>query len=385
MDSRQKLKTIPLIKMLASVRLTVVCLCLLFILTFWGTIAQVYNGLYLAQERYFHSFVFFVFGFLPFPGGQLVMMVMFVNLLCVAVTRFVFQWRHVGILIIHGGLLLFFVAGFVTLRGAQESYLNLHEGHAANVTTAYHDWEVSLWEVNKPAQDGQIVREVIAFNADHLKSGMVFAFDNAGIQMTVKEYYRNSVAYQAVPDEKPKYLNASGIGHLQSADLSIEPEKNMPGGIFHVAIKDGTQLDLLLFGGEAKPLSIKAGGKDYNVILRLKRFPLPFVLKLEDFMMERHPGTDTARSYKSQVAIRLGDAWREKLISMNNPLRYKDYTLYQASYSIDAAGREASTLAVVKNKGRLLPYISTFVIFIGLVVHFVTMALASRKSREIAR
>ena len=40
-------------RFLGSVRITVACLFLLFILTFWGTIAQVQQGLYAAQDRFF--------------------------------------------------------------------------------------------------------------------------------------------------------------------------------------------------------------------------------------------------------------------------------------------------------------------------------------------
>ena len=60
-----------MIKFLSSPRITVVCLFLLFILTFWGTIAQVQQGLYLAQERYFFNSFFFSAGYrfyALFPG-----------------------------------------------------------------------------------------------------------------------------------------------------------------------------------------------------------------------------------------------------------------------------------------------------------------------------
>ena len=67
---------------------------------------------------------------------------------------------------------------------------------------------------------------------------------------------------------------------------------------------------------------------------------------------------------------------------MNEPLRFKDYTFYQASYQIDAMGREASTLAVVKNGGRLLPYIATFVTFFGLAYHFLIAAFKYKRGRK---
>jgi len=61
-------------------------------------------------------------------------------------------------------------------------------------------------------------------------------------------------------------------------------------------------------------------------------------------------------------------------IYMNNPLRYKDYTVYQASYDSDSVGRQSSTLAVVKNYARVLPYIACLLVFFGLALHFLIQA-----------
>ncbi len=90
-----------------------------------------------------------------------------------------------------------------------------------------------------------------------------------------------------------------------------------------------------------------------------------------------------ARSYESRVLIHTPELDREVVISMNKPLRYDDYTLYQSSYSQTEQG-ESSTLAVVRNPGRMLPYIASLVISLGMVVHFFLMLLkyAGRKRKK---
>jgi hypothetical protein len=215
------------------------------------------------------------------------------------------------------------------------------------------------------------------------RPGAEIDFDPWGFRLTVKDYYKNCDAYQETT-ESDASLNASGIRRLARADSHPEPEKNIPGGDFTIRTSDGKSFDLLLFGGESRPTVFLVGDKQIRIILRLKRHPLPFLLELKDFMMEQHPGTDTARSFKSRVAIQTyqTQAWREKLISMNNPLRHKEYTFYQSSYSIDHLGRETSTLAVVKNAGRILPYAATFITFLGLAGHFIMMALLPKKTLE---
>lgn len=374
--TRKKLQCNPVIKFCASMNITLVCLILLFILTLWGTIDQVYNGLYLAQQRFFNSFFFLFGGFIPFPGAQLVLWVFFINLVCVAIVRLVYKWSHIGLIVTHFGLLLFFVAAFVTLHGVEESHLTLMEGEAANVSSAYHDWEVAL---GKGAEGG---KDVVAYDARGLRSGDQLAFPEYGLTATVGHYYPSAEAYgtgKPSPEPEAGIINASGIQTLKAAALEKEPEKNIPGGLFTVRGAGPLEVSVLLYGGETEPAKITSGGKTYFMQLRRKRFPTPFMLRLKDFTVEWYPNTEIARSYKSLVEITpAGGGSREVLISMNKPLRYKNFTVYQSSYSVDRFGRESSTLAVVKNAGRLLPYFASFITFGGLALHFLLMAFKAK-------
>ncbi len=349
-----RLKNIRLIKAFSSLKITVTCLALLFILVFWGTIDQVENGLYHAQEQFFHSFFFLVLGWVPFPGAQLVLWILFINLVCVALTRFVYRWSRLGILIIHFGLLTYFVSAFVTLHCVEESQLTLKEGESSNVSTAYHDWEFSIWK----QKGGK--KHVVAYDARILKPGRILDFNEYHFEVMVKNYYPNTRS------------------ELQPMELNKEPEKNIPGGEFLIKIKNQKEAPLHLFGGDEMATPLQIGQETYQCLLRRKHTPLPLTVKLIDFMKEVHPNTDIARSYKSKVEIESNGLNRETIIFMNNPLRYKNYTFYQASYSVDAQGRESSTLAVVKNSGRLLPYIASLTTFAGLVVHFLSMAFGTR-------
>jgi cytochrome c biogenesis protein ResB len=244
-----------MLKSLSSPRITVVGLLLLFILTFWGTIAQVHQGLFEAQQRYFTSFFFLAGGWFPFPGGQLVLWVLFVNLVAALIDHFMKrpEWTYIGSKIAHLGLILYFVAAFFIFHFSQESYIHLAQG-----------------------------------------------------QTTTTSFTQGASA---------------------------------------------------------------------------KHYPLPFSLKLDHFKAEFHPGTDVPKSFESLVTISTGSLTRQVRIYMNNPLRYKDYTIYQASYDTDADGRQYSTLAVVKNPVKILPYISCLVVFLGLALHFLIQAFVSREKR----
>src|SRR3989338_5537629 len=305
---RKQLSKNPVLKALSSVRITVVCLCLLFILTLWGTIDQVYNGLYLAQARFFNSWAFTFWGFVPFPGARLVLWVMFINLVCVALIRLVYRWSNLGITIIHSGLLLFFLAAFVTFHYVEESNITLMEGEGTNTAQAYHNWELSVWE------EAGNNKTVAAFDTDRLRKGQVLEYAKFGLTAVIDTYYRNCEAYtQSDENQSKTFLNASGIKSLKPVSLDIEPQKNIPGIVFELRGADGGGAYALLSGWEQQPLTVTKGGKTYLMQLRLKRFPVPFLVKLKDFKMERHPNTEVARSYESLVEIISGGASREVL------------------------------------------------------------------------
>jgi hypothetical protein len=93
------------------------------------------------------------------------------------------------------------------------------------------------------------------------------------------------------------------------------------------------------------------------------------MIHLIDFRHDRYIGTDTPKNFSSQVRLidpaRNED--REVLIYMNNPLRYRGETFYQASFK---RGDTATILQVVRNPGWLLPYIACTLGAVGMLVHF---------------
>lgn len=369
MKQQSKFYTLFLIP-LASVQITVVCLFLLFVLTLWGTIAQVHQGLYIAQERFFNSFYFMAGGFFPFPGAQLVLWVMFFNLVAATITRFrkYKNWSYAGILLTHFGLWLYFIAAFVTFQLAKESNVRLAEGSSTNVSTSYTEWEIAYWK------EKDFPRKVTAIDTRLLHKGKVVPFSNVQWQLKLDEYYPNAIGFtKALPADGKKYLNASGITVLQSKKIEQEREKNTAGAIL-TFINKGEAKEFILYGSEDEPMAFKVGEETVYFALRHTKFQLPFKIKLDEFKAEFHPGTQMAKSYESWVEVIKSTGSRKAHIYMNNPLREKDYALYQSSYDVDDAGNKHSTLAVVKNAGSFLPYVACMVVFLGLALHLLISA-----------
>jgi len=356
----------PLLRFAASPKLTVVCLFLLFVLTFLGTLHQVENGLFQAQQKFFYSLFLSLHGWLWLPGARLVMWVLSVNLLAAAIVHFKLQRRTIGITVIHVGLLLFLVSGFLIFHCSEESQVSLAEGEGANVSLGYHTWELAVWE-NVGSK-----RDVIAFDINVHSKGSQLDFSPYGVTLDIIDYYPNSLLVEAAN---------SGRGQaLSQQPLSAKPEENSPGVKVSLLTSGKASKEINLHNKSLEPAAISVGDQVYYMALQRKRYVFPFILRLKDFRKEEHPMTSMARSFESDVEIISGEVKRQVTISMNKPMRVKDYTFFQASYAFDVYGREVSTFAVVKNAARFWPYIASMVVILGLAIHFVMMALIySRK------
>lgn len=362
---------------LASPKLTVVCLSFLMALTFWGTVYQVEHGLFAAQERFYNSWLILVGGFVPFPGTQLVMAVLLVNL-SLYLAQMVFKPRlKSGILLIHLGILMLLLGGAITHYFAEESQLTLQEGETGSASASYHEWEFALWK-----QDAG-VREVFALDADGAQPGDVLVFGDTGVRVEIEQYHRNARAFQSTVPLTNAPLSRLGVTSLQPAKPAREPAENIAGALVTVRQEGRDPVRAVLFGDDTVPAEFPAGGAGYHLTLRHRRSPLPFIVTLQDFQREMHPGTEVAKRFSSKVQVNTDGVDRTMTISMNKPLRERGYTLYQASYREEPDGTQWSTFAVARNYGRLIPYVSTAVVVLGMIWHFVAM-LVKRAGRGTA-
>ena len=143
------------------------------------------------------------------------------------------------------------------------------------------------------------------------------------------------------------------------------------------------EVDGIYIGFLGQPITqnIQVDNVDYSLILRRHRAYLPFKLKLNNFNKEMHPGTNIAKSYSSDIFLIENNIQRKVLIQMNEPLRHKGYTFYQASF-IDGDLIQTTVLAVVKNYGRLFPYISSIIMCLGILIH---LLLRANKKKNVSK
>lgn len=364
---------IKILKITASIKLTVVCLVILTLIVVWGTVYQAEHGLYQAQQKFFHSWFFFVFGFIPFPGAVLILFVLFFNLLSALFSRIGFKLSKLGNIITHTGILVLLVGGFFTFYFSEESTLILREGETGSMSTSRHLWELAVWE-----QGG---RDLYAVDSAGLHNGEIIDFPELALKLSVKEYYKNCTTNTAEPTSgiSKQVFNASGIQELQAKPGEAEVSDNIPGIVFQINPSSAAIRMVLLHGKDTQPTLVDIENRFFFFSLSRKKIPLPLSITLADFRVRFYPNSNIPKSYESMVKISAeGGIERDVVISMNKPLRFKDLTFFQSSYKITRDGSEYTILAVVRNVGRLLPYIASVWIFLGLLIHFLLKLILRR-------
>jgi len=102
---------------------------------------------------------------------------------------------------------------------------------------------------------------------------------------------------------------------------------------------------------------------------------LPFSIKLNDFILERYPGSASPSGYKSDVVLidKQGSVEKPFMIFMNNILKYKGYRFYQSSFDRDEKG---TVLSVNHDMaGMMVTYTGYILLFI-----FIILSLLNKKS-----
>lgn len=336
----------------------------LIVLVFFGTIAQKDIGLYASQMKYFSSYYFTILGFIPLPGGRLTVMIMTINLFSSLFKKSLWKLKKIGIIIVHIGGLLLLLGGGITAYFSSEGNMVISEGDSSDHVNDYHTMELAF--VNTSLEDSL---EYTVFDSPILSVGNSIKYDNLGIELNIIDMIKNVRIENRISPSDSIYKGLLKDFVLLPKQPEKEATQNRPGIILKIE-GTGQKTDGIygIFLGQRTPDRFTLNDQNFFTEFRRKRTYLPFAIQLADFEKMMHPGTDIAKSYSSEVNLIENDNSRRILIKMNEPLRHRGYTFYQASF-IDDLPRETTVLATVKNHGRLFPYISSIIMSIGLLIH----------------
>lgn len=341
----------------------------LMLLLVAGTIVQRWMGLWPAIDTFFSGFIIW-FGPLPLPGAYTLLGLLSLNL----ILKFLLKsdWRLIksGIHLAHLGAIILLFGGLITAISAKEHYMLIPEGDETPYIYSYTDRSLTIYK------DGT---EILRRPFKNIRKG---ALENVPFTLKITDTCKNadilkredSPAY----DTDQTYQGMANFMALKCRTRGPEPETDLTGLEFEIS---GTDQDgiYIAFDGMPQPIELTKDGQSFRIMFGKDQDVLPFSIKLDDFVEQTYSGTNIARSYHSDITIRDESTTWPARIEMNEPLRYKGYTLFQSSFE-KAPGFEATILAVVQNKGWIFPYLGTLLLALGLLLHLV-LVVYERKVR----
>ncbi len=386
------------LKAMASLRLTVALLALSMALIFIGTLAQVRVGVWEAVHTYFRAPIAWVdpnlfipasaatLPFrLPLPGGATIGLLLLLNLLAAHAARFKLTARRAGIITLHAGLIVLLIGEFATALLADEGMMSIDEGSTASYAEDVRSTELAIIDNSSPTFDRVLtVPQSLLIRAAARAEPITdprLPFD-----IHVESWLPNARLIKAPAEHAATH----GVG-LEAAAEQLPTARGVDGAqtdapaAYLRLTRDGQELGTwLVWANLAGPQRVDTGGFSYGLALRYKRTHRPYTLTLLDFRHDTFVGTEVARNFSSRVRLVDPDRSvdRETTIWMNNPLRYRGDTLYQASYKPDGSG---TILQVVRNPGAILPYVACALVSAGLLIHFtagLSGFLRRRRERE---
>jgi ResB-like family len=328
--------------------------------------------------------------------------------------------KRAGIVLLHAGIFLLMANELVVARYAVEWQVFLMEGQTSNFVRDIRTVELALIDNAGQETDEHTVipRPILEANyrenVRRQKQGQppVAIADPAGVlpfNVSVVEYYKNAdVESRAADDKTPA---TAGVGlEKKIVERPAAKGTDTGGGVDLAAAyvqatdkasgKDlGTYLVSQLAseqaGADRQPErfgeTVNVGDKAYHLFLRFQRKYKPYTVKLLDVRKDDYVASDTPRNYSSDIQLvdPANGVDKPVHIKMNNPLRYAGDTFYQSGYHAAGVtgGTEATTLAVVRNTGWMIPYVACMIVAIGMLAHFlitVTRFVGRRESEEIA-
>ena len=149
--------------------------------------------------------------------------------------------------------------------------------------------------------------------------------------------------------------------------------------------KDSKNSDVLLLdihtGGETERIEVSGGqynsentekatvgDLNFQLLYGSKILETPFSVKLNDFQLEKYPGSESAASYASEVTVISPEKTFSYRIFMNHILDYKGYKLFQSSYSLEGEVEETHLSVNHDYWGTLITYIGYFMLYAGLLL-----------------
>jgi len=232
---------------------------------------------------------------------------------------------------------------------------------------SYFLWEVAVFDAKS---EGEVAEFLVSDEQLRLagEEPVRLNHDLIPFELELRHFREN-----ARPTREEATLPPAGGWSLLEMPREEEAEANVAGVYATARSASGEETAILWGLPEQRPWVVNFGERSWAVLLRHKRYRMPFSIHLDKFTKLEHPGTDIPSEFSSDVTQASGSGERSVLIRMNEPLRDEGLVLFQSSWGPSDARpgqRLFSVFSVVRNPSDHWPLYSCIVIGVGLLIVF---------------
>lgn len=181
--------------------------------------------------------------------------------------------------------------------------------------------------------------------------------------LVARALYANEFINFVIPEYS---LSGTVVTNSTSRKMNNESIASLRFSVSH----QGKSEDILVTGNKGipgEPTVIPIGQNSFSIAYGSRMEKIPFAIKLNDFEMERYPGTNSASSYASEVTLidKRTQIQFDQRIYMNHILNYGGYRFFQSSYDQDELG---TVLSVNHDAwGTWITYLGYFLLTVGML------------------
>jgi ResB-like family len=386
---------------LSGFGLATITLLLLGVLTWAATLEQVDNGLYQTLDKYFSTdwrqcFILpeinrKIVPF-PLPGGYWLCAILTINLILGGIIRIRKGWQHYGNLVSHFGIIFLMIGAGVTFHFSERGNMAVVEGGVSNVAEDYREYVVEVAEIKDGAPTNiQVIRGKDLTDLEGPRS-RTFRMPSLPFDLEVRGYLANCVpvsATERVPDRKQHETDGFFLMEKPRAARAEAAEQYTAGCYAQIVTRDTQKSPaFILAGASFHPFTYRHEGRIFTLHMRKRLWNMPFTLKLDEFIADFHPGTETAAKFVSHVTRSEKGNSAKFTIQMNEPMRFAGLTFFQASYREVPGQKIASVFEIVRNPADQWPKYSLIIVAAGMALTFLIKLFAfliggSRKKSHV--
>lgn len=283
----------------------------------------------------------------------------FVNILASSIRAKLYNLRKLPVLVFHLAFLVIILGAAFTRYTGQEGIMRIREGETSSSFISTDTY----FYIQAENRSGKTERyqKVWLSPATGKQVHMSFRLGDDRISIKSSEYITGEQMRMGAQME-----GQSGEGDYPDI-LGLQVTIN--GGTERILVRGKQQTGFT-------PVETEISGVHLTLAFGSRPLALPFSLKLNDFQLERYPGSNSPSSFASEVTLidparQLTKPYR---IFMNNILTHRGYRFYQSSYETDEQG----TVLSVNHDG-----LGTSVTYTGyfLMFAFILLALFAPGSR----